>query len=139
MDIFPRYSKPKYSKGQMQILRERFQLSQDKPLPEDGKVAQMSYLLNLLLKKIKNSDAVKADSLNNKWSQLVGEVFAAKTRPGYIARDVLTIFVSDTVWLQEIRLCMDKNKLLEKIKTLSGCSKIKSIRFELDPRGNARK
>ena len=134
MNVFKkRRQESKYSRGQWTVLRERFHIPAGKNPPGDSNFVQLSSVLGLVLKNIGKSDAVKAGSIENEWGGIIGARFAASTRPGFIEKNVLVVFVKDTVWLQELRLHVKKQALLERVRLIKGCGNVSSVRFELDP------
>lgn len=65
------------------------------------------------------------------WAETVGPLLGGKTSPGRIRNGVLTIFVPNHAWSQELQL--SKPALLERIRSVAGEEKVREIRFVVDP------
>lgn len=86
-------------------------------------------------------DSVLADTLRlpaaatqvrllRSWKDIVGPLLGGKTSPGKIRNGVLTIFVPNHTWAQELQLSTPV--LLEKIRSAAGREKVREIRFTVD-------
>ncbi len=86
-------------------------------------------------------DSVLADTLRlpaaatqvrllRSWEKIVGPLLGGKTSPGKIRNGVLTIFVPNHTWAQELQL--SKPALLESIQSATGREKVREIRFAVD-------
>ena len=86
-------------------------------------------------------DSVLADTLRlpaaatqvrliRSWEEIVGPLLSGKTAPGRIRNGVLTIFVPNHTWAQELQL--SKPALLERIQSAAGREKVREIRFAVD-------
>jgi len=86
-------------------------------------------------------DSVLADTLRlpaaatqvrllRSWEEIVGPLLSGKTAPGKIRNGVLTIFVPNHTWAQELTLSTPV--LLEKIQSAAGREKVREIRFTVD-------
>ncbi len=64
------------------------------------------------------------------WGEIVGPLLSGKTAPGKIRNGVLTIFVPNHAWAQELQLSTPV--LLGRIRTVAGGEKIRDIRFSVD-------
>ncbi len=61
------------------------------------------------------------------WGEIVGPLLDGKTSPGKIRNGVLTVFVQNHAWAQELQL--SQPALLEKIRCVAGEGKVREIRF----------
>ena len=86
-------------------------------------------------------DSVLADTLRlpaaatqvrllRSWEEIVGPLLGGKTSPGKIRNGVLTIFVPNHTWAQELQLSTPV--LLGKIQSAAGREKVREIRFAVD-------
>jgi hypothetical protein len=86
-------------------------------------------------------DSVLADTLRlpaaatqvrllGSWKEIVGPLLGGKTSPGKIRNGVLTIFVPNHTWAQELQLSTPV--LLGKIQSAAGREKVREIRFAVD-------
>lgn len=64
------------------------------------------------------------------WGEIVGPLLSGKTAPGKIRNGVLTVFVPNHAWAQELQLSTPA--LLEKIRSVAGGKKVRDIRFAVD-------
>jgi predicted nucleic acid-binding Zn ribbon protein len=65
------------------------------------------------------------------WGEIVGPLLGGKTAPGKIRNGVLTVFVPNHAWAQELQL--SQPALLEKIRSVAGEGKVREIRFTVGP------
>ncbi len=61
------------------------------------------------------------------WGKIVGPHLAGKTFPGKVRNGVLTVYVPNHAWAQELQL--SKPVLLERIRSVAGEGKVQDIRF----------
>jgi hypothetical protein len=64
------------------------------------------------------------------WGEIVGPLLSGKTAPGKIRNGVLTVFVPNHAWAQELQLSTPA--LLERIRSVAGGEKVRDIRFAVD-------
>ena len=64
------------------------------------------------------------------WAEIVGPLLSDKTAPGKVRNGVLTVFVRNHSWAQELQL--SKPALLERIRSVAGEEKVREIRFSVD-------
>lgn len=64
------------------------------------------------------------------WGEIVGPLLGEKTAPGKIRNGVLTVFVPNHAWAQELQLSTPA--LLERIRSFAGRDKVRDIRFAVD-------
>lgn len=77
-------------------------------------------------------EKVWQQALLNEWSQLVGEQVARRARPGKIQNKILTIFVTSSVWLNELTR-YSKPQMLKNLQARFGTDLIRDIRLQPDP------
>jgi predicted nucleic acid-binding Zn ribbon protein len=75
------------------------------------------------------------DSLHSRWSDLVGEAVAAKSRPSRIVGRRLIVEVASSVWANELEF--RKRGLLEKIRALPQTGDLEELRFQIEMRSSA--
>ncbi len=120
------------NKGRWQLERERFQLPAECPAPTGGGPAQIGELAADLLKKVGLEARVWEQTLIAEWHALVGDAVARRARPGAIQRGVLSVYVSNAAWLNELSR-YGKQAMLEKLQGRFGNGRIKDVRFLADP------
>lgn len=64
------------------------------------------------------------------WKEIVGPLLGGKTSPGRIRNGVLTVYVRNHAWAQELQL--SQPALLERIRSFAGGETIREIRFSVD-------
>ncbi|MGA6992269.1 MAG: DUF721 domain-containing protein, partial [Candidatus Deferrimicrobiaceae bacterium] len=64
------------------------------------------------------------------WEEIVGPLLSNMTAPGKVRNGVLTVFVRNHSWAQELQL--SKPALLERIRSVAGEEKVREIRFTVD-------
>jgi predicted nucleic acid-binding Zn ribbon protein len=67
------------------------------------------------------------------WEEIVGPLLSDKTAPGKVRNGVLTVFVRNHSWAQELQLSAPA--LLERIRAVAGEEKVREIRFLVDAAG----
>lgn len=72
---------------------------------------------------------LKTSLLLRSWKEIVGEPIALQTQPYAIRNRILFIYVSHSVWLQQLQFF--KPTLLEKINQFLGEPLLQDIRFKL--------
>lgn len=70
-------------------------------------------------------------TLVEKWPDLVGEKIASKSEPAYINKNVLWVYVHDSVWMQHLNT--QKTELLKQIRSFNKDWFIEDIRWLLQP------
>ncbi len=64
------------------------------------------------------------------WEEIAGPLLSGRTAPGRVRNGVLTVFVRNHAWAQELQL--SKPALLGKIRSVVGGEKVREIRFLVD-------
>lgn len=90
----------------------------------------ISNVLTELLDRIDVGREFKGTKLLSKWNTIVGNVIAKRTRPVSLYRGILTVEVTDSVWLTELDR-FHKENILRKIKDECNDLEIKDIRFKI--------
>jgi hypothetical protein len=94
-------------------------------------VRRLSTILeSLLADTLRLPAAVIQVRLLRSWKEIVGPLLGGKTSPGRIRNGVLTVFVRNHAWAQELQLSTPA--LLERIRAFAGGETIREIRFSVD-------
>lgn len=72
--------------------------------------------------------------LVEQWPDLVGKTVASRSEPAYIKKNILWVYVHDSVWMQHLNT--QKNVLLEKIQSFDKDWVVEDIRWLLHPGTN---
>ena len=66
------------------------------------------------------------------WPEMAGRTIASKSMPAYIQKNILWIYVSDSIWMQHLHA--QKIQLLERIHDFDNNLTIEDIRWLLQPK-----
>jgi hypothetical protein len=89
-----------------------------------------TFLESVLVDTLGLQAAATQVRLLRSWGEIVGPLISGKTAPGKIRNGVLTIFVPNHAWAQELQLSTPA--LLERIRSVAGGEKVRDIRFAVD-------
>lgn len=84
------------------------------------------------MKEVGLEEKLWQQALLNEWPQLVGEQVARRARPGRIQNRILSIFVTNSVWLNELSR-YSKPQILKNLQARFGPDLIRDIRLQADP------
>ena len=71
-------------------------------------------------------------TLARHWPEVAGRDISSHSLPAFFRRDVLWVYVHDSIWMQQMQL--GKPDLLDKINTfLKGCQPMDDLRWMLQP------
>ena len=69
--------------------------------------------------------------LVEQWSEVAGKTIASKSSPAYIQKNILWIYVHDSVWMQQLQAL--KPQVLENVRDYPTVIDIRDIRWILQP------
>lgn len=127
-----RHRTSKFSPGRWALERERFHLQANQPQPIPDRSSKFGDLIPAFLKEVGLEDKMWQQALLNEWPQLVGEQVARRARPGRIQNKVLTVFVSNSVWLNELTR-YSRPQMLKNLQARFGTDLIRELRLQPDP------
>ena len=127
-----RHRSPNLTPGRWQLERERFHLDAFTPQPIPERASKISDLIPAFMKEQGLDEKLWQQALLNEWPQLVGEQVARRARPGKIQNRLLTIFVTNSVWLSELNR-NGKPQMLKNLQARFGPDLIRDIRLQPDP------
>ncbi len=122
----------RHNAGRWQIERERHQLPANCAPDSVEDVVTIGALAADLLKGSGLEAKFWEQTLIEEWHALVGDAVARRARPGQIQRKVLTIYVSNAAWMNEL-VRYGKTELLRNLRTRFGADRIADLRFAPDP------
>jgi predicted nucleic acid-binding Zn ribbon protein len=122
----------KWSPGRWTLERERFHLEANRPQPTPDRASKLSDLISGFMKEVGLEGKMWQQALISEWPQLVGEQVARRARPGRIQNRVLTIFVTNSVWLNELSR-YSRPQMLKNLQARFGVDLIRDIRLQPDP------
>jgi len=87
-----------------------------------------------VMKRLGLEDPHWLSVLENEWQAIVGGAVAKHTRPGRMERKNLTVFVDNSVWLNEL-VRYGRQQMLSNLQKRFGKGKILSVSVAMDPDG----
>lgn len=118
--------------GRWELERERHQLPAHLSIPTEDDVTTAGKLATELIEKIGLKEKLWGQQLLDGWVEIVGDAVARRARPGQVFRGVLTIYVSNATWLNELSR-YGKPEMLAKLQSRFGQKRITDLRFQPDP------
>ncbi len=96
-----------------------------------GPVRQIGQLLRQLLARRNYGRLLSQEQLVELWCQVVEEQLARSSRPGSLRQGLLTVWVTDSVVLQE--LTFHKRQIVARINILAPQWAIRDLEFRVNP------
>ena len=87
-------------------------------------------VLEETIRKFGLDKGIKKSEILQHWEEAVGEQIAAATRPGYVKGKTLFVFVSDSMWMQELKL--SEERIIASLNRLMNEEVIDQIYFKID-------
>ena len=85
-------------------------------------------VLKSIFEKIGKEKTISKEEIEAAWKELAGEAAFKHSRPASFRKNILTVRVDSSVWMQE--LSMKKRKLLKGLKRTLGKDRITEIHFK---------
>jgi len=123
--------KEPFNKGAWAVQRERCQVEDTRPMPA-RRNHPLASIAQQIIKDLKLDARLTETRLLNEWPKIVGPQVAAHARPGRLERGVLTVFVTNSVWLAELSRMWLK-PMLGNIQRQLGNADVRNLRLQLDP------
>jgi predicted nucleic acid-binding Zn ribbon protein len=114
------------------VQRERCRLEQSDPLPDDQAAVSIGAIIPRVMARLGLERDRWLGDLREEWPAVAGQDVARHTRPGRLDRERLVVFVDSSVWLNELSR-YGARTLLENIRRRFGASRVRSLRFQIDP------
>ena len=89
-------------------------------------------IVDRLMAKVSGGRAAPAALLSARWSEVVGDTFAQKTRPGSCESGRLVILVVDGATASKLRF--NTSQIMQKAEEVVGKGKVSSITYRVSPR-----
>ena|SRR3989338_160578 len=86
-------------------------------------------VLKAVFEKMESGRTYTREDIEARWSKIVGEAGFKHSRPVVFKKNVLSVSVDNSVWLQE--LSMQKRKILKGLQRELGKDKISDIQFKI--------
>ncbi len=86
-------------------------------------------VMKLVFEKIESGKTYTREDIETRWSGIVGEAGFKHSRPVVFKKSVLTVYVDNSVWMQE--LSMQKRKILKSLQKELGKDRISDIQFKI--------
>jgi predicted nucleic acid-binding Zn ribbon protein len=130
MNFRPRRSR--FSREQWAVYRERFQLDGDAVQPTTEHTTSLKEPMHDLLASLGlRTDSIQ-QQLMNQWEAIAGHPLCRHIRPGPLQSTSLTVYVTNSVMLTELRLRQGP-ALLKNIQAAVGADAVKKLFFQIDP------
>jgi len=130
MNFRPR--RPRFSKQQWEVQRERFRIDEETPAPVDEHISDLKKpVANLMASLGLRTDTVQ-QRLMNQWAAIAGQPLCRHIRPGPLENNVLTVYVSNSTMLTELTRFQGP-ALLRNLQAAVGANEVKRLRFLIDP------
>lgn len=114
-----------------QVDRERHRIGPWAQPPE-GNLVPLDQVMPEVVKDLGIEADLWQNELVEAWPELVGEQLATKTRPDRVLNGTLVVFVTHSVWLNELSR-YGKKQMLDRVQDRFGRQRVRSIRLQLDP------
>ncbi len=118
--------------------RKRFRRRSNDPAREEpGQEPwdRFGAVLNAILERTLPRHKTDFAMLEQHWLDLVGRDVAMHTRPGGVRGNTLTVFVTSSVWMQELQVRGTGKAILTAVRALMPGTPIERVRFRSDPGG----
>ena len=94
------------------------------------KFVKIGPVLENSIKRLGLDKGIKKWKVLDVWESAVGKPIADVTRPGYMKGKTLFVFVTDSIWLQELKFL--EERIIEKINHQIGDRVIDTIYFKME-------
>ena len=91
--------------------------------------SRISEVLKSVFANLEDKQKLSKEDIEAVWKNLVGEVGFKRSRPVTLRKQILTVFVDSSGWMQT--LTMKKRNLLKGLKRALGKDRISEIRFKI--------
>ena len=124
--------RPGYRRYYGIVDRERFGLPWGAEPPAPKNEIEVGGLVPGILRNMGLEQELWQKQLFEEWVSLVGPQIARNARPGQVEGTILTVYVTSSVWLNELSR-FAKPQMVQKLKAKFGANRIRGIRLQLDP------
>ncbi len=132
---YPRRTLPKnFDPIRWQVERERRQIPDALPRTPFKEAQSVSTALDGVLKKIGVNFSSLENRIQNDWIEIVGADLARRTMPGKLANGTLTIFVTGSVWLSELKRNGQAN-VIKRVNETLGATTVRRVVWLAAPHG----
>jgi predicted nucleic acid-binding Zn ribbon protein len=129
--VTPRREKINWGRWRVQQERAQLDSAAKPPLPTMH-VESLDRVMPNLMRQLGAAPDFWQEKLTNEWPQIAGPAVTRHTRPGRLEGVSLTVYVTNSVWLRELKQVGYK-PLLEKLQAKYGAEKIRHLKLQLDP------
>ncbi len=115
-----------------QVMRERFQWPDSDPPAGEPQGSIGDILADLFRRIDVRRQPALLDTIRAAWPEIAGPAVTVHARPGYLDRQVLTVFVDSATWLHELAR-FERPRLLRDLQARFGPAAIRDVRLQHDP------
>ena len=91
--------------------------------------ASIKDILKTVFEKLESGKTYTREDIEERWKVIAGETGFKHSRPVVFKKNILTVYVDNSVWMQE--LAMKKRKILKGLQKELGKDKISDIQFKI--------
>lgn len=120
-----------YNKGQWQVTRERFHLTDESPPAPDNTAPPIGSLIPEVFKNMKLDSHAQVARIAAAWPEIVGDPLTSNTLPIHLENKRLTVAVSHPGFIMELRGPMT-TEILSRLHAKFSPREISSIHFTVN-------
>lgn len=121
-----------YDHGHWALQRERFQIDSDETPRAPSRMESSADIVMRVMQQFGLESRTWEERLVNEWVDIVGAQIARHARPGRMSNATLYIYVTHSIWLDEITR-YSKDDILQRLQERFGKKAIREIKVALDP------
>lgn len=123
---------PRVNMGRWRVLQERGAIPEDQRPPPPQRLETMGSALPSIMRELGAEDAYWQEKFASEWATVVGAAVAQHSRPGPLQNVSLTVYVTNSVWLQELKR-VGYAPMLARLQERYSAGKIRHLKLVLDP------
>ena len=94
-----------------------------------GSATPIKDILKTVFERLESGKTYTREDIEVKWKEIAGETGFKHSRPIVFKKNILTVYVDNSVWMQE--LSMQKRKILKSLQKELGKDRISDIQFKI--------
>ena len=98
-------------------------------MAERSKISRISDIIKSVFAEFENKKNISKEDIELFWKDIVGDDGFRHSRPLAIRKEILTVLVDNSVWMQEFT--MKKRNILKGLKRRLGKDKISELHFKI--------
>lgn len=118
--------------GRWRVQQERGAIPVDQRPPPPPRLETVGSALPGIMQEFGAEDAYWQEKFASEWASVVGQAVAQHSRPGGLQGVSLTVYVSNSVWLQELKR-VGYAPMLARLQERYSAGLIRHLKLVLDP------